>query len=330
MPGSVASAFSEAEEFETALRQEGCLGLLVTGGGALRARLTQVALHRLKLSAGEEQLARIAFMAVPAGNILVTFAIGRAPAPIWAGMEMRANEIITFGPGELLHVRTGGPALWGTLRIPEREWLEYGSALTGSRFVAPRGIARWRPRPAAARDLCDLYRAAMRTAEIRPGALADVEAAHGLEQQMIDALFKCLADVTAEEEPLVAKRHRDILARFEQLLKVGPLRTLPAMCADLGISQRLLWECCSAHLGMSPSDYGRRRGMQQVNRELRRGGRNMTTVSEIARRYGFRDLGRFAANYRAIYGELPSATLRLDSSQGVMDLKLGRLRMKLP
>jgi AraC-like DNA-binding protein len=330
MPGSVASVLSEAEDFETALRQEGCLGLLVASREKFRARLTQVALHRLKLSAGEEQLARIAFMEVPADSVLVTFAIGRAPAPIWAGVEAQANEIITLGPGQMLHARTGGPALWGTLRIPEQEWLDYGAALTGSQFVVPRGIVRWRPRSAAARHLRDLHRAAIRTAETRSAALADAGAVHGLEQQMIGALIKCLGDATAEKEAPAARRYRDVLAEFVELLKAGSFRRTTDICAALGISQQRLRECCRLCLGLSPAEYRRRRAMQQVNRALRSDNYETSTVSEIAERYGFRDLGHFAANYRAIYGELPSVTLRRGSHDGLADLRLGRPRMKLP
>jgi hypothetical protein len=40
--------------------------------GQFRARLTQVKLHRLRLTAAEEQLSRIAFVAVPADLILVS------------------------------------------------------------------------------------------------------------------------------------------------------------------------------------------------------------------------------------------------------------------
>jgi len=70
MPGGVTSVFSEAKDFEVALRAEGCLGLLVTGLGQFRARLTHVALHRLRLLAAEEHLPRVAVTAVSADMIL--------------------------------------------------------------------------------------------------------------------------------------------------------------------------------------------------------------------------------------------------------------------
>jgi AraC-like DNA-binding protein len=53
--------------------------------------------------------------------------------------------------------------------------------------------------------------------------------------------------------------------------------------------------------------------MSLVRRNLRQADRDTATVSEIARRSGFRDLGRFAANYRGAFGELPSVTLQRGS-----------------
>lgn len=327
MPGSVASVFSEAGDFELALREEGWRGQLVTGPGAFRARQTRIALDRLRLASAEEEAARIAFVAVPADAVLVWWPIAGDPAPLWGGKEMQPGEMLTLGPGQRAHTRTGGPCRWGAIRLPEDELLHYGRALCGGRFAVLPALAIWRPAPAPARRLIQLHRAAMRTAETRSAALADVEAAHGLEQQLVHALIECLSAGPVAGETSAARRHRDILAGFEDLLQAEPLASVSEICAALGVSERLLRGCCNEHLRMGPSRYLRLRRMQQVHRALRQENPDRVSISEIAERYGFRDLGRFAANYRAVYGELPSANLRR-GPQGVAQFSLGRRPMK--
>jgi hypothetical protein len=71
VPRTFTSVFSEPDDFQAALREEGVVGFLVTGRGQFRARLTQIALHRLRLAAGEEELSRVPFITVPAGMTLV-------------------------------------------------------------------------------------------------------------------------------------------------------------------------------------------------------------------------------------------------------------------
>ena len=71
---------------------------------------------------------------------------------------------------------------------------------------------------------------------------------------------------------------------------------------------------------MGPASYRRLRAMQQVYRALRKGDPDAASVSEVARRHGFWGLGRFAAKYRGIYGELPSATLQRASNPGTIAL----------
>jgi hypothetical protein len=50
MPGSVTSVFSEPDDFQATLHEDGVFGMLVTGGSPFRARLTQITPHRLRLS----------------------------------------------------------------------------------------------------------------------------------------------------------------------------------------------------------------------------------------------------------------------------------------
>lgn len=61
---------------------------------------------------------------------------------------------------------------------------------------------------------------------------------------------------------------------------------------------------------MSPISYVRLRALHRVHSILRSSDSRTTSVSQIARRHGLRDLGRFAVIYRSLFGELPSATLR--------------------
>jgi hypothetical protein len=198
MPGSRASVFGEAEDFQAALT-DGVAGMLVTGGGQFRARLTQLGLARWRLAAFEETQARIAFIAVPAGIVLAAFPIDGGPSPIWGGVEIRTGEMITLGSGQRLHARTVGPCHWGTVQVPERQLVDYARVLSGTRFVVP-SVARWRPPRTAGRQLRDLHRVAIRMAEARAGALTDPQAAHGLEQLIarldarrtaIAALLRC-------------------------------------------------------------------------------------------------------------------------------------------
>jgi AraC-like DNA-binding protein len=328
MPGSVTSVFSEPGDFEAALREEGGLGLLITGRGQFRARLTQVKLQRLRLSATEEQLSRIAFVAVPADVILVSLPIGGRPGLIWGGVGMRAGEIMTFGPGQRAHARTDGPSHSGSIWLPAQDLARYGRALIGDTFAIPSAARSWRSLSAAGRELHQLHRAGTRTAERRPETLVGAEAAHGLEQQLIHALVECLSPGSANEATPATLRHQEIVVRFEGLLQAQPERNLriEEICTALSVSDRTLRSVCAEHLGMSPTSYLRLRRMSLVHRTLWRGGPGAASVSEVARRYGFRNLGRFAGTYRVLFGELPSATLRRGLHPGMAHLVLRRPR----
>ena len=85
MPGGVTPVFSEANDLAAAMRVEGCFGLLVTGSGPFRGRLTQVALHTLWLSAANEHLSRIALTGYRRHDPCFIGA-GRGPALIWGGV----------------------------------------------------------------------------------------------------------------------------------------------------------------------------------------------------------------------------------------------------
>jgi AraC-like DNA-binding protein len=243
---------------------------------------------------------------------------------------MGPREIMTVGPGERLHMRSHGPYRWGAISLPVSELVRYGSALTGAAFAVPSTAGVWRPRPEIGRHLRHLHSVAIRLVQRGSSAVVDGEAAHGLEQQLIETLVECLSTGSAIETSPVTHERQDVALRFEALLQTQPERSLrmAEICSVLGVSAQTLRLACEEQLGMGPAGYVGRRRMQLAYRALRHSNPNMASVTAIARRYGFRALGRFAASFCALYGELPSATLRR-GPDGVAPLVLRRSKMTL-
>lgn len=82
------------------------------------------------------------------------------------------------------------------------------------------------------------------------------------------------------------------------------------MLAELtGVSVRTLHGGFRKFRGSSPMRYLRELRMHQV-REALLDTQQPRSVTELAMRWGFAELGRFSAEYRKCFGELPSCTLR--------------------
>jgi AraC-like DNA-binding protein/TolB-like protein len=76
-----------------------------------------------------------------------------------------------------------------------------------------------------------------------------------------------------------------------------------------GLSQRALLKQFECFLGASPIAHLLRMRLTAVRAELLQSNER-TRISEVVSRYGITHMGRFAAEYRKAFGELPTATLR--------------------
>jgi AraC-like DNA-binding protein len=88
---------------------------------------------------------------------------------------------------------------------------------------------------------------------------------------------------------------------------------LDLLASVAGVRPRTLESYFKTFLGTTPLGWLRRTRFANVRRALERGGAD-ATVTRIALASGFVQLGRFAAEYRAIFGETPSTTLRRSRS----------------
>ena len=76
-----------------------------------------------------------------------------------------------------------------------------------------------------------------------------------------------------------------------------------------GVSVRTLHAAFHEQLGESPMAYVRRIRLGRVRAELLRSDPSTVRVTDVAMRWGFMHLSRFAEQYRELFNELPSVTL---------------------
>jgi AraC family ethanolamine operon transcriptional activator len=86
--------------------------------------------------------------------------------------------------------------------------------------------------------------------------------------------------------------------------------TLTGLCQALGTSSRALCYGFQEMFGMSPMAYLKILRLQGAHRTLRASDPDTKTVAEIASQFGFWHLGYFAHDYKQMFGELPSETLK--------------------
>ena len=84
---------------------------------------------------------------------------------------------------------------------------------------------------------------------------------------------------------------------------------LDALAAAAGVRPRTLEAHFKAYLGTTPLGWLRRQRLARARQQLLAAD-DRKSVTDVALANGFSELGRFAAQYRGQFGELPSQTLR--------------------
>jgi AraC family ethanolamine operon transcriptional activator len=101
------------------------------------------------------------------------------------------------------------------------------------------------------------------------------------------------------------RKIKEFLAEHpKELLKVSSL------CTICGVSERTLQYAFLEHYGVSPKKYLNNYRLNCVRRELWKSDPDLTKVNDVASLWEFWHMGQFAADYRKLFGELPSETLK--------------------
>jgi AraC family ethanolamine operon transcriptional activator len=85
--------------------------------------------------------------------------------------------------------------------------------------------------------------------------------------------------------------------------------TVADLCAGAGVSERTLQYAFRDHVGMSPVAHLRCRRLNGARAALLAADPQAISVTDVAMRFSFLHLGRFAGDYKRLFGEAPSVTL---------------------
>lgn len=311
MPSSAVHTFTDPGDYAAAIRAS-TIDLTVTERGNFIGKRIRIDLHRLWMQRLSENLPRTLHSAFVPGRAIVTFRTKPGPRLHWSGAELQPNNIIRHNEGENAFQHSSGPASWEAMSLPVADMVSVGAEIAGPDLAPPNDPLILTPSPAAMARLQRLHAAAGDLAENAPEIIANPEAARGLEQELIEAMVGCLEPRQRRENSLAQGQHAIVMRRFWRVVEENPEQPLyiPEICKAIHVSDRTLRLVCQEHLGMGPKRYLLLRRMHLARRALRAAAPEATTVTDIATRFGFWQLGRFAVAYQSLFGESPSATLR--------------------
>ncbi len=247
------------------------------------------------------------------------------PEAVWFGIPVQSDRLgriegTPIEPG-MLALRTGRsdfqlttPDDFGFLgvvvqaevlqRYVERESGELSSSMLDQRVLRVpaedlESLRRW---------LCHMLQASSSLPEAPTPAARE----HVLDE-ILSGLVHLLMHRQEGPRDAVSSQHaRRMLRRAREYLLAHTDRcvTVHELCTQLGTSRRALQDCFRKSMGLSPKAYLRAFGLNAARRDLRQENSGYTTVSDVATRHGFWHLSQFAADYRWLFDELPSETLR--------------------
>jgi methylphosphotriester-DNA--protein-cysteine methyltransferase len=302
---------NDPDEFVTLIRPAD-RKLLVTERGQFAARATLIDIGGLQVQRRYERLPRI--MHIEATRPGIIFLTEPGPEMFLNGAPIRYGDIALFNSGEAYLWRLSGPTDWGAMTLADDDmkavWAPHpaparrSTQISGFAVVTPPAgaLARLRMLHASAGSLATTFREPAKQNEFAPA----------FEQALTMAMVRGMSTGEVHSDTTARQHHEMTIRRFVEVLEAQPLEPfrMQTTCVAIGVSDRTLRVACQEQFGVSPAQYVMLRRMRSARRALRKANPETMRVTDIATEHGFWELGRFAVNYRHIFGDSPSATLR--------------------
>lgn len=233
-------------------------------------------------------------------------------AALFRGQPVDDNTVVTLGgDGELDFYTPPGFDILGV--VVEEADLEAHARSVEHRHIGPTLAQRETLKPDAERlaELRDLLAAVLRSLDENPAALRYRQTQHAITQTVLSAVVAAVPE-DAPPPALTQERRRHVVdaARAYMHAHIAETITVAELCVELGVSRRTLQYSFQEVLGINPVRFLRALRLNGVRRELRTAAAPAPSVQDTAAKWGFWHLGHFVSDYKRMFGELPSQTIR--------------------
>jgi AraC family ethanolamine operon transcriptional activator len=223
------------------------------------------------------------------------------------------GDVVVFPKSVEQEGRYTGRSRYATITIDEQALATFAAgeaALQEPEFWTR--ISRYRPSPSLRAFIC--AEIAGRISLLRNGTVPASEAGRRyFQQSLVEAFIAGIVDEMSEERNernrCGAELVRDVEDYVDSVEIDRPVH-ISELCSHLSVSRRTLHRVFQQTLGMGPLVYLRLTRLSAVHHALTATKPAYASVTQAALDHGFTDLGRFAASYRKMFGELPSQTRR--------------------
>ena len=221
------------------------------------------------------------------------------------------GDVIVFPKSVEQEGRFTGHSRYATITLNEEAFAAYAAGepvLQDPKFWTR--ISRFHRSPSlrafACREIAD------KISQLQSGVVPESEAGiRYLQRSLIEAFITGIIDEVSNERDerqcSGAKLVRGVEDYIDGVDIDQPVH-ISELCAALMVSRRTLHRAFQHTLGLGPVAYLRLRRLSAVHRALSTANPACVGVTQAALEHGFTDLGRFAAFYRRIFGEVPSQT----------------------
>lgn len=297
---STLSRITDLEAMSAAVRDGVDVEYVQLESGSFVGWWSVTPLASMTLQVGGADVSLVRRIRMPDNAWMFAVPVAMPSSARWNGCAVDAGEVITVPPGSRTYVFDPAGSRYAILVLTKK------ALPTLPATQQPENSVVIRPGGAEMQALRRTLFRAMDTeqAPTSPGRAAE------LERALLRSMTDCLT-ASRFSAPRQSARS-EIVARSEDFVwrHAGENVTIAQLSAASGVSERSLRNAFYDVCDVGPKRYLRIRSLHQVRRALSQRAGEGASVTDVATHHGFFELGRFAGEYKALFGEAPSETLQ--------------------